>query len=241
MPETVLFCKLKLMKKGIFIVGNDSALCRAVDAEAAKRADNYAISLIPNRFAAAQKQPVQTSEKRIFLEWNPSSPISARTLVIAAENRLETIDHALLVCAPPPILSAAGSGIKNNVADTPLADIEIMINDHVKSWFFLVKEVAIAFANRKHGNLVLIFPDNTGSGKDEITDVLIPSALASFRALTNSLLSAAYNEPYTTMGFSCSDTGSEPAFASFIFKTIDEGNKRSSGKLHKFGKFSFFK
>jgi hypothetical protein len=68
-----------------------------------------------------------------------------------------------------------------------------------------------------------------------------PSALASFRALTQGLLSAAHNEPYITAGFSTSDAGNEAAFAAYIFKSLDELTARSKGKLYKFGRFNIFK
>ena len=75
----------------------------------------------------------------------------------------------------------------------------------------------------------------------EAADILGPSALASFRALTSGLLASAYNEPYITTAFSTTDSGNESAFASFIFKNIDDITPKAKGKLHKFGKFSFFK
>ena len=221
------------MTRGIFIAGNESALSRAVEAETMNRVDRFTSALIPNRLAGAPKSSAQSNEKRISLDWNPSSPISARTLVLAAENRLDRIDEAILICSPPSLRSSA--------AELPLADIEIMINDHIKGWFFLIKELAVVFAGRRRGTLSLVYPDISGAGKDEAADILGPSSLASFRALTQGLLAAAHSESYFTMGFSCSDSGTEAAFAAFIYKFIDEGNKRSNGKLHKFGKFSFFK
>ncbi|MDR1836515.1 MAG: hypothetical protein LBQ89_02545 [Treponema sp.] len=222
------------MIRGILITGNDSTLSRAVEAEAVKRVEKYAVVMIPNRFSGSQKNPAPTNEKRIHLEWNPSSPISARTLVLAAENRLESLDEAILVCSPPSIRSGA--------AELPLADIEIMINDHIKGWFFLVKELAAAFTARKQGTLALVYPDTgSASGKDDAADILGPSSIAAFRALTHGLLSAAHNEQYTTVGFSTPDAGNEAAFAAFIFKSIDEINRRSNGRLYKFSKFNFFK
>lgn len=230
------------MVRGILIIGNDSALIRALEAEAGRRVERFAVSCIPNRLEAASVYNVRTAqelqgqkennEKRINIEWNPGSPISARTLVISAENSLGHIDDVLLVCSPPSVRCSA--------ADLPLADVEVMVNDHIKGWFFLVKEITAIFKERKHGTLALVYPD-INSGKDEAADILGPSALASFRALTNGLLASAQNEPYITTGFSTSDTGNEAAFASFIFKTLDELTKRSKGKLHKFGRFSFFK
>jgi NAD(P)-dependent dehydrogenase (short-subunit alcohol dehydrogenase family) len=221
------------MTRGIFIVGNESAISRAIEAETANKTDQYAAALIPNRFSGVPKNTLPEIPQRHPLEWNPSSPISARTLVIAAENRLERIDTAILICSPPSIRSSA--------AELSLSDIEIMINDNIKGWFFLVKELAAVFTVRKHGTLALVYQDITRSSKDEAADVLGPSSLASFRALTHGLLAASNNDPYITVGFSTSDTSNENAFTSFIFKSLDEVTRRQNGKLHKFGKFNFFK
>jgi len=155
-------------------------------------------------------------------------------LVLAAENRLERIDEAVIVCSPP--------SIRSSPEGLPLPAVEILINDHVKGWFFLIKELASVFKAKGSGTLALVYPDfASGSGKDEAADILGPSALASFRAITSGLLAAAHNESYTTVGFSASEAGNEAAFASFIFKNIDEITTRSKGKLYKFGKFNFFK
>jgi len=221
------------MTRGIFIAGNESALCRAVEAETVSKVEQYTAALIPNRLSGAPKNSVNETAQRLTLDWNPSSPISARTLALAAENRLERIDEAILICSPPSIRSSA--------SEIPISDVEIMINDHIKGWFFLVKEIAAIFSSRKRGTLALVYSDISGTAKDDAADVLGPSALASFRALTQGLLSAAHNESYITVGFSTSDAGNENAFAAFIFKTLDEITNRSNGKLHKFGKFSFFK
>ena len=221
------------MTRGIFIAGNESTLSRAIEAEALNRAEQYAAALIPNRLSGALKNITQENENRLFLNWNPSSPISARTVVLAAENRLERIDEAILVCSPP--------SIRSNAAELPLSDVEVMVNDHIKGWFFLVKELAAVFTNRKRGILALVY-NNTGSaGKDDLADILGPSSLAAFRAMSLGLLSAAHSEHYITTGFSNSDAGNESAFASFMFKKIDEITNHSSGKLYKFGRFNFFK
>lgn len=231
------------MTRGIFIAGNETALGRAVEAEAEKRVERYAVASIPNRYSGASKNPSLNNEKRIMLDWNPSSPISARALVLAAENRLNYINEAVLVCSPPSVRSSA-SGL-------PLADIEIMANEYIKGWFFLVRELAAVFSGRKSGILALVYPaiENMSTGmKDDSADVLGPSSLAAFRALAHGLLAAAHNEPYITVGFSCAEVNAEEAFAAFIFKHLDEapaawksGNKRSNGRLFKYGKFNLFK
>ena len=226
------------MTRGIFIAGNESTLSLAIESEAVSRVEKYAAALIPNKLSGAPaKNPPPANDKRLLLDWNPSSPISARTLALAAENRLEQIDEAILICSPP--------SIRGSAAELPLSDVEIMINDHIKGWFFLVKELTAVFKNRQRGTLVLVYPDiKINNGKEDAADILGPSSLASFSALVKSLLSAAHSEPYITLGFSCSGAGNEEAFAKFLFKKIDTASSRSSGKffkysalLHTFGKF----
>jgi hypothetical protein len=236
------------MTKRILIAGNESALTNAIEAEAARRVETYTVALLPNRLSGdsvkiglqtrQENVPLESSagqeqEKgRIPLEWNPGSPISARTLIIAAENRLEFINEAILVCDPPSIRCAA--------ADLSMANVEVLVNDHIKSWFFLVKELAMHFKARGEGYLALVFPEATSS-KDDTADLLGPAALAAFRSFTRSLLVAALNEPYFTLGFSGVETGDEAGFATFIFKQLDEENRRSNGKFYKYGKLGFFR
>ncbi|MCL1992380.1 MAG: hypothetical protein FWG66_05485 [Spirochaetes bacterium] len=223
------------MTRGILVAGNESVLGRAIEVEAAKRVHKYVSAFITNRIAqpsAPLKEhlPERVEESRISLDWNPGSPISARTLVLAAENRLEHIDEAILVCSPPAVRRPASQLL--------LADVEILVNDHVKGWFFLVKEIATVFANRKSGTLALVYYDATAvqESKDDMTDLLGASAAASFTAFTRSLLMAARGDPYVTMGFSAATPGDEAGFASFLFKHLDEGNMSKNGKLLTYGK-----
>jgi hypothetical protein len=228
------------MTRGILIAGNESSLTTALEAEAAKRVERFALALIPNRlFGAAPGTASEASraaaplkEVRSPLQWNPGSPISARTLVLGAENRLGHIDEAILICGPPSVRRAA--------ADILPSDIEVIVHDHIKGWFFLVKELASMFRDRQNGSLALVFSEMGPAGRDETADLLGPAALASFRAFTQSLLASAFHEPYLTMGFSSSEAGTEAAFAAFVFKLLDEGNKRNNGKWHKFSRLNPF-
>ncbi|GHV50875.1 hypothetical protein AGMMS49579_05170 [Spirochaetia bacterium] len=234
------------MTRGILIAGNESSLSAAIATEAAKRVEHFASALIPNRLSEQirkdagppsiyGKQPTDPlpDGAALPLQWNPGSPIAARTLILAAENRLEHIDEAILVCTPP--------AIRRRAAEFSLADIEIMVNDHIKGWFFLTRELAQLFRAKESGTLALVLSDmGVGGGKDDPVDLLSPAAAASFRAFAQSLLSVALDEPYLTMGFSSSEIGEESAFAAFVFKLIDEGNKRNNGKWHKFGKLNLF-
>jgi hypothetical protein len=219
------------MTRGILIAGNESALFAAIKAETAKRVERFATAVIPNRVSdPGQDKTTAPGEAQIPLLWNPGSPVSARTLIIAAENRLEHINEAILVCAPPSVRKRPG--------ELASADIETMINDHIKGWFFLVKELTAIFKVRKTGTLALVCSEiDAGGGKDDTPDLLGPSVLASFRAFAQGLLAGSQDEPFQIMGFSGS---AGDAFAAFIFKVMEEGGRRNSGKMHRFGKLSFF-
>jgi len=220
------------MTRGIFIAGNESAISRAVENETVNRVEKYTTAFIPNRLSGTSKSIPAANKKRLPLEWNPASPISARTMILAAENRLEKIDEAFLICSPPSIQGSA--------ADVPLSDVEIMINDNIKGWFFLIKELTAVFRNNKRGTLALVYPEISMNVRtNDSAGVLDSSCIASFSAITKGLLAGADKEPYITTGFSCSKAGNEQAFASFIFKTIDEPDKRPNGKLYKWRNLPF--
>jgi NAD(P)-dependent dehydrogenase (short-subunit alcohol dehydrogenase family) len=239
------------MTRGILIAGNESSLLAALAAEAAKRVEHFALACISNRLLQGEHSEAKTrrgnAEARadgqdhtaasagagIPLGWNPGSPVSARTVILSAENRLEHIDEALLVCAPP--------SVRRSIAELPARDIEILVNDHIKGWFLLAKELASVFKTHRAGTLGLIFSDfPSGGGKDEKADLLGQAALASFRAFSQSLLVSSFDEPYLSLGFSSSETGDEGPFASFVFKTLDESSRKNNGKWYKFGKFNLF-
>ncbi|MCL1930851.1 MAG: hypothetical protein FWF55_03490 [Treponema sp.] len=230
------------MSRGILIVGNESSLTSAIEVEASRRVERYTLALLPDRLSGGdnaptglQSWPSLSADKCISLEWNPGSPIAARTLIIAAENRIEQVNEAILVCDPP--------SIRTTVADLSMAKVEVLVNDYIKGWFFLVKELAAVFRTRGGGVIALVYPDaaEIAGDKDDTVDLLGSTALAAFRALTRGLLAAAFSEPYHTLGFAGTEAGDDAGFASFIFKQLDEGNRRNSGKLHKYGKTGFFR
>ncbi|MDR2536543.1 MAG: hypothetical protein LBD29_10995 [Treponema sp.] len=222
------------MTRGILLAGNESSLSVAIATEAAKRVEQFAAAFIPNRFAASGgEKNLSYGESFIPLSWNPGSPVSARTLILAAENRLEQIHEAILVCAPPSIRKSPG--------DLTSSEIEMMINEHIKGWFFLVKELIAIFRLRQAGTLGLVLSElEPGNGKDESPDILGPSASASFRVFAQNIIACSQHEPFQVMGFSAPAAADNNAFGSFVFKLLEEGGKRNTGKWHKFGRGLLF-
>lgn len=210
------------MTRGIFIVGNNSPLLTALAIEAAKRVDHFVAALIPDK--SDRLLSVSSAE---MLNWNPGSPIAAKTLVMAAENRLGQINETILVCAPPTSCKKEGQ--------LNYSEIESFVQDQIKGWFFLIKEIIEGFRARKIGVLSLAL-----SHANNKNDLLAPSGAASFQALAQGLLTLAPSEPFQTLGFTPSETGDDSGFAAFIFKVMEEDNKKNNGRWHKFGKLNFF-
>ena len=220
------------------MAGNESSLFSAVAAEAVKRVEAYAYALIPNRFYlpdGAHPPQAEPAGKGVPLTWSPSSPISARTLVLAAENRLGQINNALLICSPPAVFRTAETL-------TP-EEIEILVNDHIRGWFFLIRELALYFHRLGTGSLSFITPEFNldGGTRNTQVDLLGPPALASFRTFAHGILASSANELFQAMGFSGPDSGAKEEFAAWLFKIIDEGSRKNSGKWQKYPKIGFFR
>ena len=229
------------MTRGILIAGNESSLFSAAAAEAAKRVESFASSVIPNRFhlPGGENVPQPVTEKisaSIPLPWNPSSPISARTMVLAAENRLGKISDAVIICSPPAVFRTAETL-------TP-EEIEILVNDQIKGWFFLVRELSLYFRRIGAGNLSLVASEtvSAGAGKSASSaDLLGPSALGSFMAFAQGILTLSANEPFRVTGYGSAEAGSEAEFAAWFFRMIDESDSKNSGRWNRFSKFKLFR
>jgi NAD(P)-dependent dehydrogenase (short-subunit alcohol dehydrogenase family) len=232
------------MTRGIFIAGNESSLFGAIAAETAKRVESYAAAVIPNRFSVRDSARdgvrdgglpprAELPAGAISLSWNPASPISARTVLLAAENRLGKINDCILVCSPPAVYRSPD-------ALSP-EEIEILIDDHVKGWFFLIRELVIYFRRAGSGTLSFAAPEIKG-GKNihsDLSDLLGPSAASCFANYAGAVLASSANEPFQVMGFSGPETSEKSQFASWLFKMIDEGLKRNAGRWNKFSKSLF--
>jgi hypothetical protein len=245
------------MTRGILIAGNDSTLFSAAAAEALKRVKSFASAIIPNRFPLPEggripphnaATPGGAEPAAIPLSWNPASSISARTLVLAAATRLGTINDALTIRSPPAVYKAAETL-------TP-EEIEIMVNDHIKGWFYIIRELVIYFRRQGTGSLSLVLPEEAISGdkwtkgtspgnrawnRINQSDLLGPSAAASFRAYAQGVLAAHSGEPFQVMGFTGSGTGAEEEFAAWFFKILDAGERKKPGQWHTYSRRKFFR
>jgi NAD(P)-dependent dehydrogenase (short-subunit alcohol dehydrogenase family) len=240
--------------RGILIAGNESSLFSALGAEAAKRVKSFAAAPIPHGSAGGRtedgprpenpagnvergKAPGRGGDPAHILDWNPGSPVSGRTLVLAAQSHLEHIDDALLVCVPP--------AYRRPPEELAPAEIDRLIDYNIKGWFFLVRELAGVFKKRARenmgaggGTLAMILKDLGAGSRDDLPDLAGSAIASAFKSFAQDLLISTVNAPYTVMGFSSREPGDETAFAAYIFKTMEDG--RHAGKWHKYGRQGFF-
>lgn len=233
---------------GLLIAGNESTLAAALAAEAGKRFELFCAAFAPNRLpypresrppaaypGAGSGMAADNGGGRrgpILLDWNPGSPVSARALVLAAKNRLGRIDQAVLVCVPP--------AARKSAEDLNSADIEIIVEDYIKGWFFLTKELAVIFKAQGAGSLALALAGAAGGGGRDDVDLIGPSVSASFHSFAQALMASSQDALYDVFGFALpadsfaggSDAGDNAG--TFVFKTLEDG-RRNRGKWHKFG------
>jgi hypothetical protein len=221
------------MTRGILIVGNESPTLEAVAASAHARVETIVRATVPSRLGDVPAPAPSAKAADAVLAWNPASPVSARTVVIGAENRLGEIDEAVLVCAPPAIRRRADELVP--------AEIDLLVDDLMKGWFLAARELAVVFRTRKAGTLAFVLSEGgLGGGKDDAPDLFGAAAAAGFRAFAQGMLAASFKEPYRVLAFSAAEAGDDAGFADFVFKTLDEGSKRDAGKWHKYGKGGLF-
>jgi hypothetical protein len=165
-----------------------------------------------------------------YIAWNPRSPISARAVVTEAVNRLESIDEAFVVFF-------ADSG-KKEFNEMSSADVEKTVDDSIKSYFFLVKEIFETLQRQKKG--VLAFAHHDGGA-----EVLPPpqaAASAGFRAFASSLFAQYRNEPFGLYGY-YSSSAETRTFARFLSGLTGNRTEKTARRWVRFsekpGFFSF--
>jgi NAD(P)-dependent dehydrogenase (short-subunit alcohol dehydrogenase family) len=218
----------------ILLAGTNSGFLSELTEEALAAGSRVAVAseaAIP----AGDEQPPQDAAAKpqkktnlYYIAWNPRSPLSARTVVMDALNNLGSLDEVI-------IAFFADTG-KNEFHDMPFADMEKIVDDSIKSYFFLVKEIFAALRGQKKG--VLCFAHHDGGA--EVLPPLQAAASAAFRSFASSLFAQYQNEPFTLYGY-CSSSAETRAFARFLSESAGNRTQKTARRWVRFsGKTGFF-
>ncbi|GMO46432.1 MAG: hypothetical protein Ta2B_27980 [Termitinemataceae bacterium] len=201
------------------IAGSRSNLFSAIYEEYKSKAEECVTALIP---AINSNNSITSST----FDWNPASPISARTLLLSAINKMQKIDNAIVVVTAPTQIEAHNLTAPN---------IEHIVDNYIKGPLFLFREIQIYFRCEKKGTLSLVLQEETENM------ILCSPVSAAWSAFVRSALDTSQSEPYKTLGFNCTVNKLDQIldFAVFLHKTIKDTRKIESGKLLKYKKLPF--
>jgi hypothetical protein len=203
-----------VMDEAMLIAGQGKELIAALSAEAEKRGIKTTLAAIPERNDGERSGPSA---------WNPGSPVSARSLVLAAENRIGSLSGAIVVCSAPN---------EAETRDFSPAGIDMIVNNHIKSYMFLSRELIKYFQQKKQGTLALALLETPPQG------LLTASVFGAFRSFSGSLLERSDTEHLRMASFLCDEKTPAPIneYAAYILKTLTE-NKKIDRSLFKYAKF----
>lgn len=213
------------MGKTFLIAGTWAAVTMELIQGALSRKERVVAALDPG----TEQPPIEPDwEKNLrYLPWNRRSPISAKTFVLSGANSFERIDEALLVYAP-----GEGSRV---IHETPLAEIEETIDENLKGFFFLLKELFSLFEKQKSGTVSLVFYDRGV----EMLPPLEAASAGAFRAIVPALQYNYQNEGFMIRGFhSAVDQPKE--FAQYILGFAERTEKTAGRWIKYSGKAGFF-
>jgi hypothetical protein len=225
----------------VLIVGNRSNVFTAL-VEEYKKAEaagsKYICALIP-----ADNQ--HKDKENQYIEWNPASPVSARSVFLSAANNMGGID-TVIICVSSPL---------NETLDLMPATIDTTVDNFIKGPMFLLREAQKYFSETHSpeieacGTLALVMQDK-GAELSPLSSVIAASwsafvhcVTAAHSAGTARNLSgiAVQNDQYKTVGFNCAVNKFDQIldFSAFDYKTLNDQKKIENGKLFKFKKIGF--
>lgn len=214
------------MESTILIAGNASRLNADMAHEALSK--KYRVMMTTEPGADLPPIPAGLEEGLQYVEWNRRSPISARFVVLQAQNQELDIDHAVLVYSPP--------NEKIMAAELSSAFIEEKLDFDCKGFVFLLKELLGYFAKRQKGSITFLL-NNPGP------DVLPPmeSILeGAFMNLGESMFAYQGQGDLVLRGIQ-SRSNQNRQIAEFLIQTIQENHPKNRNKWIKYtGKSGLF-
>ena len=212
----------------ILLAGTEGDLLSELTEEALAAGNRIAVT----SQAEISKEPAGLKGKQSlsYIAWNFRSPLSARTVITEAQNALGSIDEVIMVFC-------ADTG-KKEFHEMSFADLEKIVDDNIKGFFFLAKEAFVFLQRQKKG--ILCFAHHDGG-----VEVLPPpqaAASAAFRAFVSSLFTQYQDEDFGLHGYN-SSVGETRGFARFLLTEMrtEKTSRRWVKFTGKQGLFSFGK
>ena len=156
--KQLIECYNKSMNNTVLIAGGVSPVNTYL-AEAAERTDNKVLSADSSH------------SKGSAFSWNPASPISARSLILQAENTFESIGTV--------ILPFDADSYEDYYSKLSVETISKGTDNMILGYFYIVSEIIARFEKYGEGNLVFFYNDDPNKEKG----ILASAGAAAFCAL----------------------------------------------------------
>jgi NAD(P)-dependent dehydrogenase (short-subunit alcohol dehydrogenase family) len=175
--------------------------------------------------------PLVSEEDRLLLiDWNRTSPISARNVLLAALNRFDALDEALLLQTPQLP--------RGPLQELSYETIERAVDAWVKGTLFLAKGILETFAQRRAGSLAFVQQVEGSAALPPLEAALRGSFRAAARSLAAAVEAGSAGRSLQVNSFECHDPDAWDAegsgFASFILETMQSKGRKSSGRCFRF-------
>lgn len=210
------------MEPGVLIAGKPSPFLNELIEEALKR--SYFV--IASRETGVDEESSLDSlegERLVYLPWQRRSLISARGLLLRAEQEREGLDSILVVASP--------EGVHSPLHQTESVQIEERIDESLKGYLFLVKESLAYLIRRGEGRFTFVLYD----GGAEIMAPLDAAIRSALTGLMESLFEFYASEPIelSALHAGSAETGE---MAQWILDTMKGPHAKREGRWVRYGR-----
>jgi NAD(P)-dependent dehydrogenase (short-subunit alcohol dehydrogenase family) len=166
---------------------------------------------------------ISEDEDLLLIEWNRTSPISAKNVLLSALNRFDKIDETLLLFTPELE--------QKLLQETSAETIDRAVDTWIKGALFLMKAVLELYTQKQGGCLALInhLPQEEGT----VLPPLESALRGSFTAAAGAVIASNSQRRVFVNGFESRSQKIEE-LADFIFDTMKNRAARVSGKWFRF-------
>ncbi len=166
---------------------------------------------------------ISEQEELQVIEWNRTSPISAKNVLLTALNRFDRIDETLLLFTPKLE--------QKLLQETSAETVDRAVDTWIKGSLFLLKAVLELYTQKQGGCLALInhLPQEEGT----VLPPLESALRGSFTAAAGAVIASNSQRNVFINGFESRSQKIEE-LADFIFDTMKDRGARVSGKWFRF-------
>jgi NAD(P)-dependent dehydrogenase (short-subunit alcohol dehydrogenase family) len=185
--------------------------------------EGYSVAATRSHQVRIDTPLVAEDEDLLLIEWNRSSPISVKNVLLTALNRFDGIDETLLLFTPELE--------QKLLQETSAETMDRAVDTWIKGALFLMKAVLELYAQKQGGCLALInhLPQEEGT----VLPPLESALRGGFTAAAGAVFASNSQRNVFINGFK-SRTQKIEEFADFIFDTMKNRGTRVSGKWFRF-------